>query len=212
MLVRPLCPVVGSEVSRQPPAVSFFGVCLSCRHSSPKVMGFLATNRGRGTRVRCLLRGSSHSRDAAWLPGSLSGCITVHLFFFFFFNCFRSFHLLSLFKNFYLFIFLFGCTGCLMCKLSLGAASRGYSLAAVCGFVTEVASLVVELGLRSKGSEALAHRLSCSVACGIFPGQGLNPCLLHWQADSYSPCHRRSPTVHFLTVPGPLIPFIGVDS
>ena len=27
--------------------------------------------------------------------------------------------------------------------------------------------------------------LSCSAACGIFPYQGLNPCLLHWQADSF---------------------------
>ena len=34
-------------------------------------------------------------------------------------------------------------------------------------------------------SEAVAHQLSCSVACGIFPSQGLNPCPLHWQADSY---------------------------
>ena len=29
-----------------------------------------------------------------------------------------------------------------------------------------------------------AHRLSCSVACGIFPGKGSNLCPLHWQADS----------------------------
>ena len=29
-----------------------------------------------------------------------------------------------------------------------------------------------------------AHGLSCSVACGIFPDQGSNPCPLHWQADS----------------------------
>ena len=26
--------------------------------------------------------------------------------------------------------------------------------------------------------------LSCSAACETFPDQGLNPCLLHWQADS----------------------------
>ena len=33
---------------------------------------------------------------------------------------------------------------------------------------------------------------------GIFPIQGLNPCLfhlLHWQADSLPPCHLGSPTV-----------------
>ena len=30
----------------------------------------------------------------------------------------------------------------------------------------------------------MAHGLSCSAACAIFPDQGLNPCFLHWQADS----------------------------
>ena len=36
----------------------------------------------------------------------------------------------------------------------------------------------------STGSMVVAHGLSCSMACGISPDQGLNPCLLHWQADS----------------------------
>ena len=30
----------------------------------------------------------------------------------------------------------------------------------------------------------VVHGLSCSTACGIFPNQGLNLCLLHWQVDS----------------------------
>ena len=30
-----------------------------------------------------------------------------------------------------------------------------------------------------QGSTAVAHGLSFSVACGILPDQGLNPCLLH---------------------------------
>ena len=30
-----------------------------------------------------------------------------------------------------------------------------------------------------------AHRLSCSMACGIFLDQGLNPCPLHWQPDNF---------------------------
>ena len=46
------------------------------------------------------------------------------------------------------------------------------------------ASLVVALGLYSAGSVVVAHGLSCSAACGIFPDQGSNPCPLHWQADS----------------------------
>ena len=36
----------------------------------------------------------------------------------------------------------------------------------------------------------MAHGLSCSAACGIFPDQGSNPCPLHWQADS-SPLHHQ---------------------
>ena len=36
----------------------------------------------------------------------------------------------------------------------------------------------------------MAHGLSCSVACGIFPDQGLNSCLLHWQADSLPVSHQ----------------------
>ena len=36
----------------------------------------------------------------------------------------------------------------------------------------------------------MAHGLSCPVACGIVPDQGSNPCLLHWQVDSY-PLHRQ---------------------
>ena len=33
-------------------------------------------------------------------------------------------------------------------------------------------------------SVVVAHGLSCSAACGIFPDRGSNPCPLHWQGDS----------------------------
>ena len=46
------------------------------------------------------------------------------------------------------------------------------------------ASVALAPGLWSTGSIAVAHRLRSSVACGIFPNQGLNLCLLHWQTDS----------------------------
>ena len=42
-------------------------------------------------------------------------------------------------------------------------------------------------GARALGMQAsvvVVRGLSCSVACGIFPDQGSNPCPLHWQADS----------------------------
>ena len=45
-------------------------------------------------------------------------------------------------------------------------------------------SVVVARGLQSAGSVVVAHGLSCSMACGIFPDQGSNPCPLHWQTDS----------------------------
>ena len=43
----------------------------------------------------------------------------------------------------------------------------------------------------------MAHGLSCSTACRIFPGQGSNPCPLHWQADSSLLCHQGSPNPKF---------------
>ena len=39
--------------------------------------------------------------------------------------------------------------------------------------------------------------LSCSAACGIFPDQGSNPCLLHWQVDSHPLHHHGSPDPSF---------------
>ena len=54
-------------------------------------------------------------------------------------------------------------------------------------------SMVVALRLSSIGSIVLVHRPSCSETCGIFPNQGMNPCLLHWQVDSLPLSHQRSP-------------------
>ena len=34
-------------------------------------------------------------------------------------------------------------------------------------------------------SPVVVHGLNCSLAYGIFPDQGSNPCILHWQADDY---------------------------
>ena len=45
------------------------------------------------------------------------------------------------------------------------------------------------------GSVVVALGLTCSLACEIFPNQGLNPCLLHWQADSLLLSHQGSPYV-----------------
>ena len=55
------------------------------------------------------------------------------------------------------------------------------------------ASVVAVPGLSSTGSIVVAHRLSCSIECGIFLDQGSNLCLLHWQADSLPLSHKGSP-------------------
>ena len=47
--------------------------------------------------------------------------------------------------------------------------------------------------LDTRASIVVVHGLSCSVACEIFPGQGLNLCLLLWQVDSQSLARQRSP-------------------
>ena len=72
--------------------------------------------------------------------------------------------------------------------LGLHCWAWGVLCVAVHGVLTEVVSLVM-----STGSTVVGHRLSCSKACGIFPDQGLNPCLLHWQADSLPLSHQGSP-------------------
>ena len=83
--------------------------------------------------------------------------------------------------------------------LSLVVASGGHSSSRCAGL-----SLSRPLFLRSTcskraGSVVVAHRPSCSAACGIFPDQGSNPCPLHWQADSQPLRHQGSPQRRILT-------------
>ena len=51
--------------------------------------------------------------------------------------------------------------------------------------------------LQSMGSIVVAHRLNCSAEYGIFLNQGLNPCLLHQQADSLPLGHQGNPLLQF---------------
>ena len=53
--------------------------------------------------------------------------------------------------------------------------------------------LLRSTGSRRAGSVVVAHGPSRSAACGIFPDQGLNPCSLHWQADSQPLRQQGSP-------------------
>ena len=97
-----------------------------------------------------------------------------------------------LFAHNFIYSLFLGCAGSpLLCRPSLAAAQA---------LLTAGASRCGAWALRlssfsSCGSGALEHRcgLRCSVACGIFPVQGSNPCLLHWQANSLRLSHQASP-------------------
>ena len=82
--------------------------------------------------------------------------------------------------------------------LSLVAASGGHSSSWCVGLSLSRPLLLRSTGSRRAGSVIVAHGLSCSAACGIFPDQGSNPCPLHWQADSQPLRHQGSPLPDFL--------------
>jgi len=91
----------------------------------------------------------------------------------------------------YLFWLALGFRSCV--GFSLVSESWGYSPVVMRGLLIAVASLVAGHRLQSSGSQAGAHGLSCSRACGIFLDQGSNPCLLYWQVDSLPLSPRGSP-------------------
>ena len=96
----------------------------------------------------------------------------------------------------YLFIYLWLCWVFVSVRgLSPVVASGGHS-----SWRCEVLSLSRPLllwstGSRRAGSVIVAHKPSCSAACGILPDQGSNPCPLHWQEDSQPLHHQGSPVV-----------------
>ena len=107
-------------------------------------------------------------------------------------------HLLFVDFFFNLFIYLWLCWVFVSVRgLSLVVASGGHSSSRCAGLLISWPLLLQSTGSRRASSVIVAHRPSCSVACGIFPDQGLNPCPLHWQADSQPLRHQGSP-VDFL--------------
>ena len=83
--------------------------------------------------------------------------------------------------------------------LSPVAASGGHSSSRCAGLSLSRPLLLWSTGSRCAGSVVVAHEPSCSVATGIFPDQGSNPCPLHWQADSQPLRHQGSPGPNILT-------------
>ena len=84
--------------------------------------------------------------------------------------------------------------------LSLVVASGGHSSSRCVGLSLSWPLPLRSTGSRRTGSVVVAHRPSCSAACGIFPDQGSNPCPLHWQADSQPLRHQGSPRFLFLSL------------
>ena len=77
------------------------------------------------------------------------------------------------------------------------AASGVHSSSRCAGLSLPRPLLLRSTGSRRAGSVLVAHGPSRSVACGIFPNQGSNPCPLHWQADSQPLRHQGSPSLLF---------------
>ena len=78
-------------------------------------------------------------------------------------------------------------------ELFFSCAAPGFSLWGFSYWGAQ--ALVGQQWLELGGSRALAqycslHSLCCPLACGIFPDQGSNPCLLCWQASSSPLSHQ----------------------
>ena len=116
------------------------------------------------------------------------------------------------FKFIYLFIYLWLCWVFVSVRgLPLVTASGGHSSSRCAGFSLSRPLLLRSTGSRRSGSVVVAHGPSCSATCEIFPDQGLNPCPLHWQADSQPLHHQGSPICCFLSFrfsPSPTASFL----
>ena len=112
---------------------------------------------------------------------------------------FLSFYLLYSFKSngfkgFFLrfiYLFLLHRVFLAMRTCSLVSASKGYFVVQCMCFSLQWL-LLWNMCSKQMDFSICGHRLSCSMACGILPDQGSNPCTLHWYADSHPLDHRGS--------------------
>ena len=133
------------------------------------------------------------SQNASPVNLQLGGVCQDSVSFLFFFK-------LSVYIYIYLCIYLWLCWVFVSVRrLSLVAASGGHSSSRCAGLSLSRPLLLRSRGSRRAGSVIVAHGPSCSVACGIFPDQGSNPCALHWQAVSQPLRHQGSPTLFLFT-------------
>ena len=125
--------------------------------------------------------------ELIWTSGVNSNYLLTWIYFLNLYN-YLFFFLINLFIYFWLCWVFISVRG-----LSLVAASGGHSSSRCAGLSLSRPLLLRSTGSRRAGSVVVAHGLSCSAACGIFPDQGSNPCPLHRQADSQPLRHQGSP-------------------
>ena len=107
-------------------------------------------------------------------------------------------HLLSkgnqcLFFLFKLYLFIFGCARSSLLQRLFSSCGQQELLSSYCTQATFCGGF-------SCGAQSRVHRLSSrgTWACGIFPDQGSNLCLLHWWADFLLLNHQESPKLVYL--------------
>ena len=88
-----------------------------------------------------------------------------------------------------------GCAGRSCCAaFALVGYGGGWAAAAERWLLAAAACPAVERRLQGlRASIVVTRELSCTMARGIFLGQGMNLCLLHWQANSLPLSHQGSP-------------------
>ena len=98
--------------------------------------------------------------------------------------CYFEDSFLNLFIYFYYYYYYLAALGLCCCARAFSSCGEWWLLfhcgarASLCsGF-----SCCRAQALGTRASVVVTHGLNCSVACGIFPDQGSNPCPLYWQA------------------------------
>ena len=141
----------------------------------------LGRSPGEGKGSLLLCSGLENSMD--WMVHGVTKCWTRLSDFHFHF----PFHQepISLFFHIYLFSF-FTVPGLHCCTQAFSRGSKQGILPS-CGAWASCHCGSSSCGAQALGSQAsvvVVLRLSCSMACGVFPDWGTNSCPLHWQADS----------------------------
>ena len=127
-------------------------------------------------------KSSLHAQEPLWPPTENYPVQSVK------FQGLENLHISSIF---FLNLFMAALGLCWCSDFSLVAASRLQG--AWASKVASEGSVVGVCGLWSVGLTVTVHRLCCSVVCGIFLGQGWNPCFLYWQVASLPLSHQVSP-------------------